>query len=85
VGTNPGILFDDKENRHQEDNKKWAIEDAEFLQQDVAEMDDHDNWLRRNDSFIPMYHVTQPTNSYVCNLSISLGEIPNIHEDFRGT
>jgi hypothetical protein len=54
-----------------------------FLQQDVAEMDDDDSWLRWNDSFVPMSHVTQPTNIYVCNPSISPGEIPNIREDFR--
>jgi hypothetical protein len=46
VGTNPGILFDDKENCHKENNKKRAFEDAEFLQQDVAETDDDHNWLR---------------------------------------
>jgi hypothetical protein len=57
LGSNPGILFDDKENRHKKDNKKWAFEDAEFLQQDVGETDDDDSWLRRNDSFIPMSHV----------------------------
>jgi hypothetical protein len=76
-------LFDDKENCQQEDNKKWAFEDAEFLRQDVAEMDDDDSWLRQNISFLPTSHVTQPTNSYVHNLSISPGEIPNVHEDFR--
>jgi hypothetical protein len=26
--------------------------------------------------------VTQPTNSYVCNPYISVGEIPNVREDF---
>jgi hypothetical protein len=46
-------------------------------------MDDDYSWLRRNDTFVPMSHVTQPTNNYVCNLSISLGEIPNVREDFR--
>jgi hypothetical protein len=46
-------------------------------------MDDDDTWLRRNDSFIPMSGVMQPTNSYACNLTISLGEIPNICDDFR--
>jgi hypothetical protein len=30
-----------------------------------------------------MCRVTQPTNIYVCNPSISLGEIPNVREDFR--
>jgi hypothetical protein len=30
-----------------------------------------------------MSGVTQPINSYVCNPSISLGEIPNMREDFR--
>jgi hypothetical protein len=30
-----------------------------------------------------MSRVTQSTNSYVCNLSISPGEIPNVREDFR--
>jgi hypothetical protein len=39
-------FFYDKENFHQEDNKKQAFEDAEFLQLDVAEMDDDDSWLR---------------------------------------
>jgi hypothetical protein len=52
-------VFDDKENCHQEDNKKRAFEDAEFSQPDVAEMDDDDSWLRRNDSFVPMSGVTQ--------------------------
>jgi hypothetical protein len=46
-------------------------------------MDDDDSWLRRNDSFIPMSSVTQPTNSYVWNPIISPREIPNMHEDFR--
>jgi hypothetical protein len=46
-------------------------------------MDDDDSWLRRNDSFIPMSGVMQPTNSYVCNPTVSLGEIPNAREDFR--
>jgi hypothetical protein len=64
-------LFDDKENCHKENNKKWAFEDAEFLQQDVAEMDDDHSWLRQNDTFISMSRVTQPTNSYVCNPSIN--------------
>jgi hypothetical protein len=57
--------------------------DAEFSQPDIAEIDDDDNWLRRNDSFVPMSSVTHLTNSYVCNLTISLGENPNVHEDFR--
>jgi hypothetical protein len=30
LGTNLGIVFDDKENCHQEDNKKSAFEDAKF-------------------------------------------------------
>jgi hypothetical protein len=30
-----------------------------------------------------MSGVTQPTNSYVCNPTISLGEISNVREDFR--
>jgi hypothetical protein len=76
-------LFDDKENCHKEDNKKQAFEDVELLQQDVAEMDDDDSWLKRNDSFIPMSRDTHPINSYVCNPPISLGEIPNTREDFR--
>jgi hypothetical protein len=46
-------------------------------------MDDDDSWIRRNDSFVPMSGVTQPTNNYVCNLTISPGEIPNVCEDFR--
>jgi hypothetical protein len=46
-------------------------------------MDDDDSWLRQNDSFIPMSGVTLPTNSYICNPTISPGEIPNVHEDFR--
>jgi hypothetical protein len=45
-------------------------------------MDDDDSWLRQNDSFVPMFGVTQPTNSYVCNPTITLGEISNVHEDF---
>jgi hypothetical protein len=56
--------------------------DAEFSQSNVAEMDDDDTWLRLNDSFIHMSGVTQPTNSYVYNLTNSLGEIPNVHNDF---
>jgi hypothetical protein len=76
-------LFDDKETCHQEDNKKWALEDVEFCSWMFAERDDDDSWLRRNDSFSPMSRVTRPTNSYVCNLSISPGEIPNVREDFR--
>jgi hypothetical protein len=43
----------------------------EFLQSDVAKTNDDDSWLRRNDNFIPMSQVTQPTNSYVCNMSIT--------------
>jgi hypothetical protein len=46
-------------------------------------MDDDDSWLRWNDSFVPMSGVTQPANSYICNLTISLGEIPNVREGFR--
>jgi hypothetical protein len=30
-----------------------------------------------------MSRVTQPANSYACNLSISPGEISNVHEDFK--
>jgi hypothetical protein len=56
--------------------KKRAFEDAEFSQLDVAKTDD-------DDSFVPMSGVMQPTNSYVCNLTISFGEIPNVSEDFR--
>jgi hypothetical protein len=52
------------------------------LKPDVAETDDDDSWLRQNDSFIHMSGVTQPTNSYVCNPTISLGEIPNVRKDF---
>jgi hypothetical protein len=37
--------------------KKWAFEDPEFLQQDVAETNDDDSWLRWNDTFVPMSHV----------------------------
>jgi hypothetical protein len=64
---------------------KRAFVDAEFSQLDVAKMDDDDTWLRWNDSFIPMSRVMQPTNNYVCNLVISPGEIPNVHDDFRTT
>jgi hypothetical protein len=83
LGTNSGIVFDDKEHCHQKDNKKRAFEDAEFSQSDVAKMDDDRSWLRQNDSFVPMSDVTQSTNSYVFNPTISLGEIPNVCEDFR--
>jgi hypothetical protein len=76
-------VFDDKENCHQEDYKERAFVDAEFLLPDVAETDDDDTWLRWNDSFIPMSGVTQPTNNYVCNPTISPGEIPNMRDDFR--
>jgi hypothetical protein len=58
LGTNPGIVFDDKENYRQEDNKKRAFEEAEFSQSDVAETDDDDSWLRRNDNFVPTFGVT---------------------------
>jgi hypothetical protein len=51
--------------------KKWAFEDPEFLQQDVAETNDDDSWLRWNDTFVPMSHVPQPTNHYVCSPSTS--------------
>jgi hypothetical protein len=60
-----------------------AFVDADFLQPDGAHMDDDHTWLKRNDSFIPMSGVTQPKNSYVCNLSISPGEILNLRKDFR--
>jgi hypothetical protein len=76
-------VFNDKENCHKEDNKKRTFDDAEFSQPEIAKMDDDDSWLKWNDSFIPMYGVMQPTNSYVCNLAISPGEISNVHEDFR--
>jgi hypothetical protein len=46
-------------------------------------MDDDDSWLRWNNSFIPMSIVKQPTNNYVCNPTISPGEIPNVREGFR--
>jgi hypothetical protein len=46
-------------------------------------MEDDDSWLRRNDTFVPMSRVTQLTNNYVCNPSISPGEIPYVREDFR--
>jgi hypothetical protein len=46
------------ENCHQEDNKKDAFVDVEFLQPDVAETDDDDTWLRCNDSFVPISGVT---------------------------
>jgi hypothetical protein len=46
-------------------------------------MDDDDSWLRRNDSFDPMSGVTQPTNTYVCNPTVTPREIPNAREDFR--
>jgi hypothetical protein len=58
LGTNSGIVFDDKEHCHQKDNKKRAFEDAEFSQSDVAKMDDDRSWLRQNDSFVPMSDVT---------------------------
>jgi hypothetical protein len=35
-----------------------VFEDAEFSQPDVAETDDDDSWLRRNDSFVLMSGVT---------------------------
>jgi hypothetical protein len=75
-------VFDDKENYDQEDKKKRAFVDADFLQPDGAHMNDDHTWLRRNDSFVSMSGVTQSTNNYVCNLSISPGEIPSLHEDF---
>jgi hypothetical protein len=57
--------------------------DAEFSQPNVAETDDDDTWLRWNDSFVPMSSVMRSTNIYVCNLTISPREIPNVSEDFR--
>jgi hypothetical protein len=39
-------VFDDKENYHQEDNKKRVFVDAEFSQSGIAETDDDDSWLR---------------------------------------
>jgi hypothetical protein len=63
--------------------RKRAFVDADFSQPDGDHTDDDDTLLRRNDSFVSMSGVTQPTNSYVCNLSISLGEISNLREDFR--
>jgi hypothetical protein len=30
-----------------------------------------------------MSDIMQPTNNYVCNLSISQGELPNLHESIR--
>jgi hypothetical protein len=59
-----------------------AFEVVEFLQPYIAEIDDDDSWLRRNDSFVPLSGVTQSTNSCVCNPTINPGEIPNVHEDF---
>jgi hypothetical protein len=41
-------------------------------------MDDDDSWLKRNDGFVPM-----SAKSYVSNPTISPGEIPNVHQDFR--
>jgi hypothetical protein len=46
-------------------------------------MDDDDSWLRWNDSFVLMFGATQLKNSYVCNPTISPGEITNLCEDFR--
>jgi hypothetical protein len=63
--------------------RKRAFVDVDFSQPDCDHTDDDDTLLRRNDSFVSMSGVTQPTNSYVCNLSISLGEISNLREDFR--
>jgi hypothetical protein len=40
LGTNLGIVFDDKEKCYQEDNKKWPFMDAEFSQPGIAEMND---------------------------------------------
>jgi hypothetical protein len=76
-------VFDDKENCHQEGNKKRVFEDDEFSQLDVTKTDDDDSWLKRNDSFVPMSGVMQPTNSYVCNPIVSPGEIPNVRKYFR--
>jgi hypothetical protein len=59
-------------------NKKRALEDTEFSQLDVAETDDDDSWLIQNDGFIPM-----SAKSYVSNPTITLGEIPNVRQDFR--
>jgi hypothetical protein len=82
-GTNSSIVFDDKENCDQEDKKIIAFLHVDFSQLNGAHTDDDHTWLRQNDSYVPMFVVTQPTNSYVCNLPISLGEIPNLCQDSR--
>jgi hypothetical protein len=76
-------VFDDKENCDDEDEKTKVFVDADFSQPDGADTDDDHSWLRRNDSYVPMSDITQPANSYICTLSVSPGEIPNLREDFR--
>jgi hypothetical protein len=46
-------------------------------------MNDDDSWVRWNDSFVAMSGVTPSTNGYVCNPTVSPGEILNVREDFR--
>jgi hypothetical protein len=83
LGTNSSIVYDDKENCDHKHQKTKVFVDADVLQPHGVDTDDDHSWLRRNDCYVPMSGITQPTKSYVCNLSISHGEIPNLRESFR--
>jgi hypothetical protein len=83
LGTNLSIVLDAKEKCDHEDQKTKVFVDAEFLQPDDADTVDDQSWFRWNDSYVPMPAIMQPTNSYVYNLSISPGDIPNVSEAFR--
>jgi hypothetical protein len=83
LGTNQSIVFDDKENCDHEDHKTKVFVDAKFSQPNGADTDYDHSWLTWNDSYVPISGIMQPTNSYVCNLSKSSGEIPNVREAFR--
>jgi hypothetical protein len=50
LGTNPSIVFKDKESCDQEDKKKRAFVDAKFLQLDGAQGDDDHSWCDRTTS-----------------------------------
>jgi hypothetical protein len=76
-------VFDNKENCDHEVQKTKEFMDVDVLQPHSVDTDDDHSWLRRNDSYIPMSSIMQPTNSFVSNLSISQGEIPYLRKAFR--
>jgi hypothetical protein len=50
LGTNPSIVFKDKESCDQEDKKKRAFVDAKFSHLDGAQGDDDHSWCDRTTS-----------------------------------